>query len=182
MKKLIGWTTESRHEKTCSSRGKRACCSELTSVKRTVGCRWMEIAEAVIKIILAFGFVIAMCTLSCSVKKMSLEKVGDDVRNCREEVSQLRKEHGKLLIVTHEAIDSCGKIVAFGKEVESASQVMSNFSGRINVCLKNAAGAAQEISILTNRMSAIRNAIESCWEISSLARRVFCPCCWRTYE
>lgn len=179
MKKLIGWTTESRHEKTCSSRGKRAWSSELTSVKRTVGYRWMEIAEAVIKIILALGFVIAMCALSCSVQKMSLEKVGDDVRNCREEVSQLRKEHGKLLIVTHEATDFCEKIIAFGKEIESASQVMSNFSGRINGSLKNASEAVQEIRSSAKRMSAIRKDIKSWSKMFPPACPVFCPCRWR---
>lgn len=161
IRKPIEWTVESRHEKTCSSRGKRAWGSELTSVKRTVGCRWIDIGNIVIKLALALGFVFLLCTFSCGVRTTFTKEVEDEVRKYREEIAQFQGECRNLLGVTNEISVSYGKIVAFRKSVEEATR---------------------RISVLTNRVAEVTNDIEFRLKAPLCAYPMFCPCCWRLYD
>ena len=161
IRKSIGWTVESWHEKTSSRRGKKVFGTELTSVKRTVGYRWIDIGNIIIKLVLALGFIISMCTLSCSVQKPFSKQVEDDVRNFRVEIAQFQEECRKLLIVTNEIFDSYEKTVAFRKSVEEATR---------------------EISALTNGVSELTRTFEFRLKTPLFAPLMFCPCCWRFYE
>ena len=160
-RKPLFWTVESRHETTCSSRGKRVWGSELTSVKRTVGCRWIDIGNIVIKLVLTFGFVISMCTLSCSVRTTLTKQIEDDVRNFREEIKPLQREVRNLLNATNAMPALCEKTADLRKSVEEATW---------------------KVSVLTNGVSEITKTFECRLKKPLFAPLIFCPCCWRFYE
>lgn len=89
--KLRSCEVESQSKKTFFNKKNRKWESNETSVKRSIGCCTIDLIESLIKVLLVLGFVISMCTLSCSVQKISLGNVKEDVEDCQEDIKNLKK-------------------------------------------------------------------------------------------